>query len=109
MTRAPADIFVNMVPLHRLDSYTANEVMRVVKGIMADGDVTLAATIHSPSSHCYSLFDRVLILVDGGVVFDGPTGECKECIRNYSVKNLENRVVIALIRSFHRGTRRVWE
>ena len=53
--------------------------MRVVKGIMVNGDVTLAATIHSPSSHCYSLFDRVLILVDGGVVFDGPIGEGVQC------------------------------
>ena len=42
---------------------------------MADGSVTIAATIHSPSSHCYSLFDRVLILVGGGVVYSGPTGE----------------------------------
>ena len=62
-------------PVRRLDSYTANEVMRVVKGIVVEGSMTIAATIHSPSSHCYSLFDRVLILVDGGVVFDGPTGE----------------------------------
>jgi hypothetical protein len=41
-----------------LDSYTSNEVMTVVKGLTKDG-TTVAATIHSPSSTCYSLFDKV--------------------------------------------------
>jgi ABC-type multidrug transport system ATPase subunit len=45
-------------PTSGLDSFTANEVMTVVKTLIRDG-TTIAATIHSPSSMCYSLFDRV--------------------------------------------------
>ena len=44
-------------PHEGLDSYTANKVMDVVKGL-AKGGLTVCATIHSPTAHAFALFDR---------------------------------------------------
>ncbi|GMH35776.1 hypothetical protein BSKO_03644 [Bryopsis sp. KO-2023] len=57
-------------PTSGLDSYTANEVMTYVKKFTEDG-VTICATIHSPSPYAFALFDRVMMLVRGQVVFFG--------------------------------------
>lgn len=57
-------------PTSGLDSYTANEVMTYVKKFTADG-VTICATIHSPSPYAFALFDRVMMLVRGQVVYFG--------------------------------------
>ena len=50
-----------------LDSFTANEVMTVVRALTSGG-VTVCATIHSPSAYTFDLFDRLLVLVRGGTV-----------------------------------------
>lgn len=57
-------------PTSGLDSYTANEVMTVVRHLLADG-TTICATIHSPTQYCFSLFDNLLMLVQGQVVYFG--------------------------------------
>ncbi len=57
-----------------LDSFTASEVMEVVKGLVTSG-ITIAATIHSPTPRTFQLFDRVLILQRGRIVFFGDNGE----------------------------------
>ena len=64
-----------IVVLHTgLDSFTASEVMEVVKGLVTSG-ITIAATIHSPTPRTFQLFDRVLILQRGRIVFFGDNGE----------------------------------
>jgi ABC-type multidrug transport system ATPase subunit len=49
-------------PTSGLDSFTANEVMTVAQGLVADG-VTIVATIHSPTAYAFSLFDSLMMLV----------------------------------------------
>lgn len=61
-------------PTSGLDSYTSNEVMTVVKTLVDDG-TTICATIHSPTSYCFNLFDRLLMLVRGEVVYFGGVKE----------------------------------
>ncbi len=60
-------------PTSGLDSFTANEVMTVVKGLCSSG-ITVCATIHSPTPYCFSLFDRLLLLLRGQVAYFGPCG-----------------------------------
>ncbi|GBF95048.1 P-loop containing nucleoside triphosphate hydrolase [Raphidocelis subcapitata] len=60
-------------PTSGLDSFTANEVISLLKGITAEG-VTVIATIHSPTAYAFSLFDRLMMLVAGRVVYLGPSG-----------------------------------
>ncbi|EIE26352.1 hypothetical protein COCSUDRAFT_39467 [Coccomyxa subellipsoidea C-169] len=60
-------------PTSGLDSYTANEVMTVVKGLVKNG-ITICATIHSPTPYCFNLFDTLMILLRGHVVYFGENG-----------------------------------
>jgi hypothetical protein len=60
-------------PTSGLDSYTANEVMTVVKELLVGG-VTICATIHSPTAYAFGLFDALMMLVGGRVVYFGPRG-----------------------------------
>lgn len=60
-------------PTHPTHVHRAPQVMGVIRGIVADG-TTIAATIHSPSSHCFSLFHRLIVLVSGNVVYAGAIG-----------------------------------
>jgi ABC-type multidrug transport system ATPase subunit len=48
--------------------------MTVVKQLAAEG-TTICATIHSPSSYTFNLFDKLLMLVKGRTVFYGNVGE----------------------------------
>ncbi|PRW20409.1 P-loop containing nucleoside triphosphate hydrolase [Chlorella sorokiniana] len=61
-------------PTSGLDSYTANEVMSVVKSLASHG-ITVCATIHSPTPYTFNLFDRLLLLLKGRVVYFGPNGK----------------------------------
>ena len=49
------------------------QVMSVVKGLMKTG-MTICATIHSPTPTCFRLFDRMMILLRGHMVYAGPNG-----------------------------------
>ncbi|KAK9823062.1 hypothetical protein WJX81_005585 [Elliptochloris bilobata] len=60
-------------PTSGLDSYTSNEVMTVVKGLTKTG-ITICATIHNPTPYCFNLFDRLMILLHGRVVYSGENG-----------------------------------
>ena len=58
-------------PTSGLDSFTANEVMSVVKQL-ALGGITVCATIHSPTPYAFGLFDSLLLLASGRSVYFGP-------------------------------------
>jgi ATP-binding cassette, subfamily G (WHITE), member 2 len=60
-------------PTSGLDSYTANECMSVVKSLASHG-ITTVATIHSPTPYAFGLFDRLLLLLRGRVVYFGQNG-----------------------------------
>eukprot|EP00123_Amoebidium_parasiticum_P015770 comp23138_c0_seq1/m.37347 comp23138_c0_seq1/g.37347 ORF comp23138_c0_seq1/g.37347 comp23138_c0_seq1/m.37347 type:complete len:649 (-) comp23138_c0_seq1:240-2186(-) len=57
-------------PTTGLDSTTALEVMTVMRDITNRGRTTIC-TIHQPSSDVFKLFDKLLLLVDGNVVYLG--------------------------------------
>lgn len=60
-------------PTSGLDSFTANEVMSVVKSLAIHG-ITVCATIHSPTPYTFQLFDRMLLLLRGGTAYFGENG-----------------------------------
>ena len=47
--------------------------MTYVKALTQTG-ITICATIHSPTAYTFSLFDRLLLLLRGRVVYFGPNG-----------------------------------
>jgi ABC-type multidrug transport system ATPase subunit len=50
------------------------QVMSAVRALARDTGVTVCATIHSPSAFCFNLFDSLLVLVRGQVVYAGSNG-----------------------------------
>ena len=61
-------------PTSGLDSFTSLEVMSTVKGLAARG-LTVCSTIHAPTPAVAVLFDRLLVLLDGHLVYMGANGE----------------------------------
>ena len=58
-------------PTTGLDSTTALEIMENLADLKSRG-ITVISTIHSPSKEILNLFDQLIILVEGKLVFDGP-------------------------------------
>jgi hypothetical protein len=70
-----------MQPTSGLDSFTAYEVMAVVAALAREG-TTVASTIHGPSAACFDLFDQLLVLNGGRVVYLGASGDAAiRCVR----------------------------
>jgi ABC-type multidrug transport system ATPase subunit len=59
-------------PTSGLDSFTANEVMAVVRRLAVEDGTTIISTIHSPTAYAFSLFHDLLLLVAGRTVYYGP-------------------------------------
>ena len=57
-------------PTSGLDSFTAYEVISTVKSLSTAG-LTVLSTIHAPSTLVLHLFDRLLVLLDGRMVYAG--------------------------------------
>uniref|UniRef100_A0A0G4I3J0 AAA+ ATPase domain-containing protein n=1 Tax=Chromera velia CCMP2878 TaxID=1169474 RepID=A0A0G4I3J0_9ALVE len=57
-------------PTSGLDSFMAQSVVQLLQEIAASGR-TVVATIHQPSSEIYAMFDKVMLLAEGRLVFFG--------------------------------------
>ncbi|XP_046389694.1 protein white [Ischnura elegans] len=63
-------------PTSGLDSFMAYNVVSVLKGMARKGK-TVICTIHQPSSEVFALFDKVLLMAEGRVAFQGtPRDAC---------------------------------
>ena len=58
-------------PTSGLDSSTADDIMALVKKIATTTSTTVCSTIHSPSAHTFNLFDDLLLLASGRIVYFG--------------------------------------
>jgi ABC-type multidrug transport system ATPase subunit len=61
-------------PTSGLDSFMARNVVSVLQQMALKGK-TVVATIHQPSSEVFALFDKVLLMAEGRVVFLGSSRE----------------------------------
>ena len=59
-------------PTSGLDSTTSGSLLRTLLALAREHSRTVVTSIHQPTSAVYLAFDRVLMLCDGHVVFDGP-------------------------------------
>lgn len=76
----PSAVFLDgkehVEPTSGLDSFTALTVMTVLKSLAKSG-VTIVCTIHQPSTDIFNLFDRLQLLTEGHVVYQGPASEVR--------------------------------
>ena len=63
----PSLIFLDE-PTTGLDSFTALQVMQTLKDL-AIGGRTIITTIHQPNSDIYAMFDRLMLLAQGKIVY----------------------------------------
>ena len=58
-------------PTSGLDSHKALQIVYFLKKLAEKGK-TILSTIHQPSSKAYSLFNKVILMCDGHIVYQGP-------------------------------------
>ena len=65
-------------PTSGLDSFTAVRICRTLCKLAWEKNKTIVATIHQPSSKAFSYCDRLILLSDGHVVYQGLALECSD-------------------------------
>ena len=64
-------------PTSGLDSFTSHKIVKLLVSQSRLGK-TVIATIHQPSSSTFALFDRLILLMDGYVIYQGPAKEAAD-------------------------------
>eukprot|EP01102_Stenamoeba_stenopodia_P021037 TRINITY_DN8378_c0_g1_i1.p1 TRINITY_DN8378_c0_g1~~TRINITY_DN8378_c0_g1_i1.p1 ORF type:complete len:700 (-),score=167.09 TRINITY_DN8378_c0_g1_i1:40-2139(-) len=78
-------------PTSGLDSFTAEALLSTLQAIAKQGR-TIITTIHQPSSQIFAMFDKILLMCEGNMVYYGPAKEVvsyfsrlgHECPINYN-------------------------
>lgn len=70
MITNPSLLFLDE-PTSGLDTFTAQLVMKILSNLACRYGRTVVCTIHQPSSEIFNLFDDLIVLADGQVVFHG--------------------------------------
>jgi ABC-type multidrug transport system ATPase subunit len=71
-------------PTSGLDSHNALNVVKYLKKLAQQQNMTIVCTIHQPSSEMTSLFDRVICMSEGEHIYNG---QCDQTIKNYFKQN----------------------
>lgn len=67
---AAVDVIVLDEPTSGLDTYSALLVMSILRNLAQQG-MTVVCTIHQPSSEITAMFDNLILLCDGKVIYNG--------------------------------------
>eukprot|EP01084_Bolivina_argentea_P234937 395487_1 len=73
MIRNPSLLFLDE-PTSGLDSYQALKVVETLKKLCENG-CTVITSIHQPRSSIFTLFDDIILLANGKLVYHGPSGD----------------------------------
>ncbi len=58
-------------PTSGLDSHKALSIVKLLKNLARKRGKTVVSTIHQPSSEAYACFDRLILMCDGYIVYQG--------------------------------------
>lgn len=58
-------------PTSGLDSFMAKRICKILQDLAHQEGKTIISTIHQPSSQAFSYFDRLLLMADGHIVYQG--------------------------------------
>lgn len=70
-------------PTSGLDSFTAYNVVDVLQEYAQRANKTIICTIHQPSSEIFMKFDRLILLVDGKFIYQGPRSDVIEYFSSF--------------------------
>ncbi|KAK9477401.1 hypothetical protein V1514DRAFT_309256 [Lipomyces japonicus] len=77
LVTSPSIIFLDE-PTSGLDSFNAFNVVECLQSLARNYKRTVIFTIHQPRSNIVALFDRLLLLSRGNLVYSGPQNECRD-------------------------------
>ncbi|KAJ3018387.1 hypothetical protein HKX48_002938 [Thoreauomyces humboldtii] len=79
LVTGPSILFLDE-PTSGLDAFNAFNVIESLVNLARTYRRTVILTIHQPRSNIFALFDKLLLLAKGRVVYSGPAQEeCREC------------------------------
>lgn len=84
LIRNPNLLFLDE-PTTGLDSTNAYNVMESLEKLKKKG-ITIVSTLHQPSQKILQMFDKILILVDGKMVYDGDPKHMADRIKEFNFK-----------------------
>eukprot|EP01134_Creolimax_fragrantissima_P002324 CFRG2324T1 len=74
LVTSPALLYLDE-PTSSLDSYNAHVVVECLKSLAVNTRTMIVMTIHQPSSRIYKMFDKIMLLTKGKMVYFGPAEE----------------------------------
>lgn len=77
MVTSPSILFLDE-PTSGLDAYNARNVVDCLVKLSRDFDRTIIFTIHQPRSNIVSLFDKLLLLSEGDLIYSGDMIQCND-------------------------------
>eukprot|EP00929_Paragymnodinium_shiwhaense_P048241 TRINITY_DN24414_c0_g1_i1.p1 TRINITY_DN24414_c0_g1~~TRINITY_DN24414_c0_g1_i1.p1 ORF type:complete len:663 (+),score=98.59 TRINITY_DN24414_c0_g1_i1:38-2026(+) len=72
--RQPQILFLDE-PTSGLDAFKAHLLIKVMKNLAQSANATIVCTIHQPSSDIFAMFDDLLLLLGGTMVFNGQAAD----------------------------------
>jgi ABC-type multidrug transport system ATPase subunit len=69
-------------PTSGLDSFRAREIVILLHSLARKRGKTIVSTIHQPSSEAFFYFDRLIIMADGNVVYQGDAAKSPTYFRS---------------------------
>ncbi|GMF22020.1 unnamed protein product [Phytophthora lilii] len=63
-------------PTDGLDTFSAERIVTKLRWLAFEKGLTVAVTLHHPSSHFYGLFDILYLVADASCVYDGKAADC---------------------------------
>lgn len=77
LVTSPSILFLDE-PTSGLDSYNARNVVECLVKLSRDFNRTIVFTIHQPRSNIVSLFDKLLLLSEGDLIYSGDMIKCND-------------------------------
>lgn len=85
LVTSPSILFLDE-PTSGLDSYNARNVIECLAKLAKDLERTIIFTIHQPRSNIVSLFDKLVLLSEGDLVYSGDMIKCNDFFSKYGYK-----------------------
>ncbi|KAG9289200.1 hypothetical protein G9A89_022509 [Geosiphon pyriformis] len=77
LVTSPSILFLDE-PTSGLDSYNAYNVVECLVTLARNYNRTVVCTIHQPRSNIFALFDQLILLAEGHMVYSGEASKCQE-------------------------------
>jgi ABC-type multidrug transport system ATPase subunit len=107
LVTSPSILFLDE-PTSGLDSFNALSVVESLKNLARDFNRTVVFTIHQPRSNIVAMFDQLVLLARGKVVYSGEFEKCGkyfeeigwECPKEYNIADYLSEFSIAFLVMF---------